>query len=222
MDIIQLLNKNKNQFKRNIYILKILLASKYDEENNNKLMFVEKIYESLEEKANSYQKTLNHTDYNILCNDYSTVESILSELKEDVIANFRISSVLILDNMKIDELILFYDNFTKVMSNYKNIEQASSDIFYYSGKEMSSFITKLIKYINTHEIPNKKLIPLNYLINNQTIITISLQEWITLFKNINTTMKYVKMLDDKEIEKIKKDFDFLTVYYYIILTGGHN
>ena len=38
MDIIQLVNKNKHQFKRTIYILKILLACKYDEENYNKLM----------------------------------------------------------------------------------------------------------------------------------------------------------------------------------------
>lgn len=222
MDIIQLLNKNKNQFKRNIYILKILLTSKYDDENYNKLMFVEKIYESLEEKASSYLKTFDHTDYNILCNDYTTVESMIAELKEDVIERFRIASVIVLDNMKVEELVTFYNDFIKIMTNYENIEQASSDIFYHSGKEMSSFITRLVKYIDSHEIPNKKLIPLNYLIMHEAIITISLQEWITLFKNIRTAMKYVNAFDDIEIRKIKKDFEKLNIYYYIILTGGNN
>ena len=75
MDIIQLVNKNKNQFKRTIYILKILLACKYDEENYNKLMFVERIYDSLGDKVTKYEESNETTDYNILCNDYSTVES---------------------------------------------------------------------------------------------------------------------------------------------------
>ena len=222
MDIIQLVNKNKNQFKRTIYILKILLACKYDEENYNKLMFVERIYDSLGDKVTKYEESNETTDYNILCNDYSTVESMLGELKEDVVENFRISSVLVLDNLKLDELTIFYENFTKIMSNYQTVEQASSDIFYYSGKEMSSFITRLVNYVNTHDIPNKRLIPLSYLESHETIITISLQDWITLFKNIHTAMKYVNNYNDEEINKLKKDFAFLNVYYFIILTGGNN
>lgn len=222
MDIIQLVNKNKNQFKRTIYILKILLACKHDEENYNKLMFVERIYDSLGDKVTKYEESNETIDYNILCNDYSTVESMLGELKEDVVENFRISSVLVLDNLKLDELTIFYENFTKIMSNYQTVEQASSDIFYYSGKEMSSFITRLVNYVNTHDISNKRLIPLNYLESHETIITISLQDWITLFKNIHTAMKYVNNCNDEEINKLKKDFAFLNVYYFIILTGGNN
>ncbi len=222
MDIMQLLNKNKNQFKRNIYILKILLLSKFDEENFKKLLFVEKINDTLEDKANLYLKTNNSSDYNILCNDYSTVESMLAELKEDVMENFRISSVLILDNMKLDDIVIFYNHFINIMVKYKNIVEASNDIFYHSGKEISIFIDKLIKYINSHDIDNKNLIPLAYLSNHQVIVTLSLQEWISLFKNINTTMKYVNKYTDKEIESLKKEFEILNVYYYIILTGGNN
>ncbi len=222
MDIIQLVNKNKNQFKRTIYILKILLACKYDDENYNKLMFVERIYDSLDDKVTKYEESKETTNYNILCNDYTTVESMLGELKEDVVENFRIASVLVLDNLKLDELAIFYENFTKIMSNYQTVEQASSDIFYHSGKKISSFITQLVKYVDTHDIPNKRLIPLNYLKAHETIITISLQDWIMLFKNIHTTMKYVSNYNDEEINKLKKDFAFLNVYYFIILTGGNN
>ena len=77
-------------------------------------------------------------------------------------------------------------------------------------------------YVNTHDIPNKRLIPLSYLESHETIITISLQDWITLFKNIHTAMKYVNNYNDEEINKLKKDFAFLNVYYFIILTGGNN
>ena len=42
-------------------------------------------------------------------------------------------------------------------------------------------------------IPNvsNKKIPINYLENNQNIITIYYKEWIELFKQLNYTMKYI-------------------------------
>ena len=221
MDIIQLINKNRNQFKRTIYILKILLECKTDEENYNKLLFVERIYDSLDIEVAKYESTSQVTDYNILCNDFTTVESMLRELKEDVMENFRISSVVFLDNLKLDELPTFYDNFMKVMSNYNSIEQASNDIFYYSGKELSTFIMHLLKYINESSSINKRLIPIDYLEKHQTIISISIQEWIKLFNYMRTTMKYIDD-DGIEAQKLKKDFSFLNVYYFIVLTGGSN
>lgn len=221
MDIIQLINKNRNQFKRTIYILKILLECKKDEENYNKLLFVERIYDSLDTEVTKYESTSQVTDYNILCNDFTTVESMLRELKEDVMENFRISSVVFLDNLKLDELLTFYDNFMKVMSNYNSIEQASNDIFYYSGKELSNFIMHLVKYINGNDSINKRLIPIDYLEKHQTIISISIQDWIKLFNCIRTAMKYISN-DSADAQKLKSDFSFLTVYYFIVLTGGSN
>lgn len=220
MDIIQTINKNKNKITHDIYILKIYLIIFTDNDNSDKLDYVETIFEGLDERINTYQNNSCESNLNLLENDYLTVTSLLIELKSDVLAKQKIAGVIMLDNMKTEELSLFYEEFIQVYKPYKSIEQASSDIFYHSGLELSNFDMCLIKYIEGLKDVNLKLIPLSFLKEYTTIITISLNNWLMLIKNLKVTLKYLSKENDDVINKLKKEFVKINVYYFIVITGG--
>lgn len=220
MDIIQTINKNKNKITHDIYILKIYLIIFTDNDNSDKLDYVETIFEGLDERIKAYQNNSCESNLNLLENDYLTVTSLLNELKSDVLAKQKIAGVIMLDNMKTEELSLFYEEFIQVYKPYKSIEQASSDIFYHSGLELSNFDMRLIKYIEGLKDVNLKLIPLSFLKEYTTIITISLNNWLMLIKNLKVTLKYLSKENDDVINKLKKEFVKINVYYFIVITGG--
>lgn len=220
MDIIQTINKNKNKITHDIYILKIYLIIFTDNDNSDKLDYVETIFEGLDERINAYQNNSCESNLNLLENDYLTVTSLLNELKSDVLAKQKIAGVIMLDNMKTEELSLFYEEFIQVYKPYKSIEQASSDIFYHSGLELSNFDMRLIKYIEGLKDVNLKLVPLSFLKEYTTIITISLNNWLMLIKNLKVTLKYLSKENDDVINKLKKEFVKINVYYFIVITGG--
>lgn len=220
MDIIQTINKNKNKITHDIYILKIYLAIFIDNDNSDKLDYVETIFEGLDERINTYQSDPKDSNLNLLENDYLTVTSLLNELKSDVLSKQKIAGAIMLDNMKTDELALFYKEFIQVYKPYKSIEQASSDIFYHSGLELSNFDMRLIKYIEGLKDVNLKLIPLSFLKEYTSIITISLNNWLMLIKNLKVTLKYLSKENDDIINELKKEFIKINVYYFIVITGG--
>ena len=220
MDIIQTINKNKNLFTHLIYKIKVCLICDFDEENWNKLTFAEKMFNELDKNIEDYLSSKSQADYNVLNNNYFTVEEVLTELKDDIVSKYKLASVVMLDNMKLDEIKVFYEKIKKVMSKYINISNASSDIFYYSGKELSYFVSTILKYINTHEIPNKKFIPIAYLLQFENVITVEYKDWIMLFKSIRSTMKYLNDLNDEEMIIIKDKYMLFNVYYFIVISGG--
>lgn len=220
MDIIQLITKNRNKINHDIYANKIFLKITNDIDNIDKLTFIESINNTLNKRIERYIQTNDDKDYNLLENDYNTVVNLLDELKEDVINKQKLPCAVMLDNMKLDEITSFYNLFNKVYSKYQNIFQASSDIFYHSGYELSSYVTKLVRYIKTHEIENLKFIPLKYLEEHATIITLDLKNWLILIKNIKTTMKYLNNLSDDVINELRKELELLNVYYFIVIDGG--
>lgn len=220
MDIVNIINKNKNKITREIYINKIFLKIINDVDNSDKLAFVESINNALDNRIETYLETLAPKDYNLLENDYNTITSLLYELNEDVVSKQKIASAIMLDNMKIDELISFYNLFLKVFSKYQNIQQASSDIFYHSGLELSSFINRFLKYIKKNDLTNMKFIPITYLEEHSTIITLDFKNWLVLIKNLKATMKYLSDRNDQEIIDLRKEFELINVYYFIVITGG--
>ena len=221
MELVQLVRKNQSTFLQKMYVLKVLLKCTNDIENVNKLEYVERIYSTFNEQIDNYVISLDQRDYNMLDNDYHTVESLLSEIREEVVSQHKITTVLMLDNMKVDELMLFYDEFVNIYSKYTDIITASNDIFYYSGKEISSYIASLLKYINSNEVPNKNLIPLSLLEERSNVITLSMKEWLQTIQMLKTTLKYLNEFNDNEIDILRRKFITLNVYYFIVITGGN-
>lgn len=221
MELIQLVRKNQATFLHKIYVLKILIKCTNDTENMNKLEYVERIYSTLNDQIDNYAITLDPSDYNMLDNDYHTIESLLVEIREEVVPLHKITTVLMLDNMKVDEIMLFYEEFINVYSKYNDINVASTDIFYYSGKEIASYIISLLKYINSHDVSNINLIPVSLLEERSNVITLSMKEWLQTIQIIKTTLKYLSEFIDGDIETLRRKFITLNVYYFIVITGGN-
>jgi len=220
MEIIKIINKNKNKILHDIYVLKIYLLKSHDEENSGKLVFVESIYKGLDNRINTFINSLKDTDYNILENDYTTITSLLDELKNDVLAKQKLVGALMLDNMKPNELISFYDEYQKIMDKYENINIASSDILNSTRGVLSNFISLLLNYINTHDVCDKHLMPLKYLEANEAVNMLSTSEWLMLVKNLKLTMKYLNKNNDEEILHLRTIFIKINVYYFIVVSGG--
>ena len=109
MDIILTINKNKNLFTHLIYKIKVCLICDFDDENWNKLTFAEKMFNELDKNIEDYLSSKSQADYNVLNNNYFTVEEVLTELKDDIVSKYKLASVVMLDNMKLDEIKVFYE-----------------------------------------------------------------------------------------------------------------
>lgn len=219
MDIVSMVRKSQNKIVHDIYINKIYLMINSDIDNSDKLAYTEGISKGLNARIDKYLETNSDSDYNLLFNDFNSVMSLLKELREDIINKQSFASVVLLDNLKEKELNKFYNIFCEVYKKYSTIEQASSDIFYHSGLTLSEFVIKLIKYVETHECPNNKFIPLNYLKDYTAIITLDFNNWVKLINTLKSSMKYLASMNDAVINKLREDFELIFVYYFIVITG---
>lgn len=222
VDLIEQIRKNKIKIKHDIYLLKILLECNFDEDSSDKLAYCEKIYESLDDNIDSYLKANTQQAFNIIDNDYYTLVQLLNEVKEDTIVKFKIASVVMLDNMKAEELVSFYEDVHKILDKYSNVQAACDDIYYHSGRELSKFIQDLLKYLETHAVADAKLIPVAFLKEHTNIITMYYKDWIDTFRYLRSSMKYLGNGSDKDYLQLKTLFDKLVVYYFIVITGGEN
>lgn len=223
MTRIEQINKNIKIFERFIMIFNILNLCINNQEINEKIIYTKQLLEELKNNYHKYLEQENIIVYNQIDNDTFTINNLIAELKEDLYNKFKLVSIVYLDNLKDEELVIFYDNLNKLLQKHISIKEACEYIYYHSGKELSVFITKLLNYISKY-IPNvsNKKIPINYLENNQNIITIYYKEWIELFKQLNYTMKYISDESNEDYLLLKQEYQILLVYYFIVITEGQN
>lgn len=223
MTRIEQINKNIKTFERMISIFNILLICIDNQEINEKLIYTKNLLKELKNNYELYLEQENIILFNKIDNDLFTINNLINELKEDLFNKFKLVSIVYLDNLKDEELIIFYDNLNNILKEHHNINNACEYIYYHSGKELSDFITKLLNYINKY-IPNinNKKIPITYLENNKNIITIYYKEWIDLFKQLNYTMKYIADETNQDYLLLKQEYQILLVYYFIVITEGQN
>lgn len=223
MTRIEQINKNIKTFERMISIFNILLICIDNQEINEKLIYTKNLVKELKNNYELYLEQENIILFNKIDNDLFTINNLINELKEDIFNKFKLVSIVYLDNLKDEELIIFYDNLNNILKEHHNIKNACEYIYYHSGKEISEFITKLLNYINKN-IPNinNKKIPITYLENNKNIVTIYYKEWIDLFKQLNYTMKYIADETNQDYLLLKQEYQILLVYYFIVITEGQN
>ena len=221
MTRIEQINKNIKTFERMISIFNILLICIDNQEINEKLIYTKNLVKELKNNYELYLEQENIILFNKIDNDLFTINNLINELKEDLFNKFKLVSIVYLDNLKDEELIIFYDNLNNILKEHHNIKNACEYIYYHSGKEISEFITKLLNYINKN-IPNinNKKIPITYLENNKNIVTIYYKEWIDLFKQLNYTMKYIADETNQDYLLLKQEYQILLVYYFIVITEG--
>ena len=59
---------------------------------------------------------------------------------------------------------------------------------------------------------------MNFKLQNQY----NLNEWINTVNLIKTSLKYLLNYDDQVINTLRNDFNLISVYYFIVITGGNN
>lgn len=222
MDLIEQIRKSKTKIKHDIYLIKVLLKCNFDEESSDKLAYCERIYESLDDSIDNYLKLNDQPSFNILDNDYYTLVQLLSEVKEETVIKFKIAPVVMLSNMKTDEIVEFYQDVYSILDKYTSMQAACDDIYYHSGREISKFVQDFLKYLDNHAVADIKLIPVAFLKEHTNIVTMYYKDWIDTFRYLRSSMKYLGHSTDKDYLKLKALFDKLVVYYFIVITGGEN
>lgn len=218
---IQKIIKDIKKINHSIYKIKILLKCVNNQHLNEQLNYVINIYNELIKNIDKYQLEENPVIYNLIDNDYFTINNVIKEIEEDLYPQFRLVSVVYLDNLKEEEIIKFYDLLNNILNKYDNIHSACEYLYYHSGKDISLFISKLLKYIKENITENNlRRLPITYLENNANMITIFYKEWIELFKQLNFTMKYINNESNKEYLLLKEEYQKLLVYYFIVITEG--
>ncbi len=201
MTRIEQINKNIKIFERSINIFNILILCINNQELNKKLIYTKKLLDELKSNYHKYLEQENIVLYN----------------------QFKLVSIVYLDNLKDEELLIFYQNLNQILKEHNSIKEACEYIYYHSGKNLSIFITKLLNYINKYiQNINNKRIPISYLENNQNIVTIYYKEWIELFKQLNYTMKYISDESNEDYLLLKQEYQILLVFYFIVITEGQN
>lgn len=223
MTRIEQINKNIKIFERSINIFNILILCINNQELNEKLIYTKKLLDELKSNYHKYLEQENIILYNQIDNDIFTINNLINELKDDLYNQFKLVSIVYLDNLKDEELLIFYQNLNQILKEHNSIKEACEYIYYHSGKNLSIFITKLLNYINKYiQNINNKRIPISYLENNQNIVTIYYKEWIELFKQLNYTMKYISDESNKDYLLLREEYQILLVYYFIVITEGQN
>lgn len=219
----QIINKIP-KMEKTVHILKILTLCTKDEERINMINYLQGRIQELSSDANKYNTLSTEGDYswlyNKISNDDYMISGLLKDIEDAMYNYFRLVSIVILDNMKEAELVEFYDKVKKVLDNFSSVEEAAEYICFNSGGELTDFMTKLIQYIKTEEVGrSKKMIPLAYLEEHQTILTLSLREWVDIFNNIRYTLKYLTVCNKKSYKYLIQKYQDLILNYFIIITS---
>ena len=110
MTRIEQINKNIKTFERMISIFNILLICIDNQEINEKLIYTKNLVKELKNNYELYLEQENIILFNKIDNDLFTINNLINELKEDLFNKFKLVSIVYLDNLKDEELIIFYNN----------------------------------------------------------------------------------------------------------------
>lgn len=230
MNIDELMNKAYLRKERDLWSLKVL--SKVFHKNDDhrlddikmiddfkeRLAYVEKLYDSRNHYYELYLETNDESNYNILVNNYYTIEEQLDILKQICYNKFKITTHVFLDNLKLVELKEFDNCLTSIIKQFNNLDDACDYIYYHCGKDVSEYIKKVIEYCLEKQI-NNRLIPLEYLKSQQNIISLNSQELVKIYNALNITMKYLRS-KDLTYQELYKQFMMMRVYYFISITNS--
>jgi hypothetical protein len=220
MESIEKVMACSKQFERDIIILKILLKCYHNYEEEQKLQYIEKVYRNMLDEIVFYKKVENQVLVNEIENDYDTVSSLLREQQEDIYAKFHLPCMMVIDNLRGEELKQFYSDVSSLLQNYPNINVATHQLYQTSSNTWSHYIDDLCHYIDRYASSQiKKLLPLTYLKNNTCITSLDYKTVMQLYKSIRLTVKYVADANPDEFQDLKNRFREIQLLYFILIAG---
>lgn len=209
---------------KELLIIKILALCTKDDNQIQLINFISNRKQELEMDINKYLKVENEGDYrwlhNKIINDYQLVMEQFREQVEKANNCFRYASIMVLTHKSMEELIDFYEKVKSILDRFSSIEEAAEYLIFHSGAELTDFMGILIKYVYEEEQGKfKKLIPINYLESHQTILTLTLKEWIDIFNHLQYSMKYLAPVQTRGYRNLKMRYEKLQMYYFIIISS---
>ncbi len=213
-----------NSIDKQLLIIKILSLCTKDDDQMQLVNFISNRKNELATDITKYMQIENDEEYrwlrNKIINDYQLVMELFKEQEEKTNNCFRYASIIILNRKTEDELGEFYEKVKEVLDGFPSVEEAAEYLIFHTGAELTDFMSALIKYVKEEEKGKfKKLIPLNYLETHQTILTLTLKEWIDIFNHLEYSLKYLLPVSTKGYRNLKKRYDKLQLYYFIIISS---
>lgn len=221
MEYISNIKRNFKRIDHDIYILKILLLSYYDHENELKLAYVENVNSNLKKEVSEYRESSPVELLNQIQNDCDTIMKLIKEEQEDLYGIFSVPSMIFLDNLKFDEVVSFYEQLKNALKTYPTLQQASKELLSTEPLVWSLFIDDLLLYIDKYATKQIiRLLPLQKLKEKSLLKKYSNIDCMETFKYLRLTVKYVMDCNPIAFYGLNSRFDKIKFTYYIMVTGA--
>ncbi len=227
MEVINKILKSEKQIEHNIVLLNILLACKKDEELSKEMQYVinknnemqQEIQDYLQKLAAGESSPTMRSLYNQIVNDCDTILNIIDDAKAEMFSKFKAASLLMLDNMSNENLVVFEENLNLRLQSFTNWQELSEHIYEDTVTEVVCFTKDLLQYINDNAtMREKRIIPLAYLQKILSLKAFTFKDWVEIYNNLKFTIKYLAWPNPKEYLEIKERFDQIELYYFIVIT----
>lgn len=224
---IKLFNDMKeevNSIDKELLIIKILALCTKDQDQIELVNFIINRRQELISDIDKYLKVNDEGDYrwlkNKIKNDFQLVMELFKEQEERANNCFRYASIVILYHKTMDELLDFYEQVKEILDKFPTTADAAEYLIFHTGADLTDFMGMLIRYIKEEEKGKlKNLISIKYLEEHQTVLTLSLKEWIDIFNHLEYSLRYLTPVPTKSYRNLKLKYDKLQLYYFIIISS---
>lgn len=185
------------------------------EEINERWIYINEMYNSLEKYSTLYNTTGNSEYRNMFENNYASAYESIEEQKTYIYSLYPLSSLLFLENIKNQFRDGFYIELINIISQFKTSKDLSEYICYHGSLDLNN----IIDYVLTRNI-STNYISLFEQIKNKKIITYKKEEWLSIGTKLNSCLLEIKtkekqdMFVDKYINKLTSYRFLLTVFAY--------
>ncbi|MFA6661829.1 MAG: hypothetical protein WCS56_02205 [Bacilli bacterium] len=147
-------------------------------------------------------------------------ESLINRFKEinNIYSKMKLSTIGAYYNKNNRQLENFYDSINTYLMKYKNYKIAAQDIFYKSGDFLVELVYLIVNQIkkSDNEAYREKY-NYHFFLQSDVIITISYEEWATLFNKIKCVSRFLKEDEMDNYLRVKGKYDRLEVIYTILM-----
>lgn len=213
-----------NTLDKQLLIMKILALCTKDDDQIELINFITNRKSELASDITKYSNVNSEGDFrwlhNKILNDYRLVMELYKEQEEKINTCFRYASIIILNHKDEDALLDFYEKVKSILDKFTTTTEAAEYLIFHTGGELTDFMGSLIKYVKEEEQGKmKKIIPIKYLEDHQTILTLTLKQWIDIFNHLEYSLKYLTPNKNKSYRNLKLQYDKLQLYYFIIISS---
>lgn len=159
-----------------------------------------------------YNKIIYHKDFQ------KEIDNYIKDINLRYFNHLKIATVNVTMNKANNELDNLYQNLNLFLGDFKSLNEAAEFIFFNSGQLLISLVNSLIhcfldygkqEYIRTYDF--------SYFLESDSIITLTLSEWIELYNKIKFVMKITLDADLINYLEFRNSFIQFELRYIILM-----